>query len=88
MPAVAAYLSDKNKEGAEGHLKINLKGVGIGNGLTDPLRQYPQVRFKRWLLFSLFFLSKKMTWIARVRVLAVVVALVLLRMWQQKKSRI
>eukprot|EP00123_Amoebidium_parasiticum_P011856 comp20942_c1_seq1/m.27989 comp20942_c1_seq1/g.27989 ORF comp20942_c1_seq1/g.27989 comp20942_c1_seq1/m.27989 type:complete len:455 (-) comp20942_c1_seq1:446-1810(-) len=37
VPAVAAKILKENQKGA---VKINLKGVGIGNGLTNPLIQF------------------------------------------------
>lgn len=43
-PSIASRIFEGNKKG-EG-LKINLKGLGVGNGLTDPLiqyRYYPQM---------------------------------------------
>jgi len=43
-PTFAAYFLDQNAAIANGRLvgtRINLKVLGIGNGLTDPLSQYP-----------------------------------------------
>lgn len=41
VPAVASYINEQNKKlpKASGE-RINLRGIGIGNGLTDPLVQY------------------------------------------------
>ena len=39
-PAISSRIFEGNQDLAEGALKINLKGVGVGNGLTDPLIQY------------------------------------------------
>ncbi|RDX56185.1 serine carboxypeptidase [Lentinus brumalis] len=43
-PTIAAYILDQNARIANGTVKgttINLHFLGIGNGLTDPLSQYP-----------------------------------------------
>jgi len=40
-PNVAWRVLQGNKEAAEDGLKINLKGLAVGNGLTDPELQYP-----------------------------------------------
>lgn len=40
VPAVGAKIVTENANLAAGNLKINLKGVGIGNGWVDPLIQY------------------------------------------------
>jgi cathepsin A (carboxypeptidase C) len=41
VPAVANYIHTRNKMNGSGSGgKINLKGIGIGNGLTDPVNQY------------------------------------------------
>lgn len=37
VPAVANFIHTKNRSG---NSQINLKGIGIGNGLTDPVHQY------------------------------------------------
>ena len=39
-PALTYAVSQGNKK--PGNLKINLRGVGVGNGLTVPLAQYPE----------------------------------------------
>jgi cathepsin A (carboxypeptidase C) len=39
-PAISARIFEGNQANVEGTVKINLKGVGVGNGLTDPLIQY------------------------------------------------
>ena len=39
-PALTYAVSQGNK--VPGNLRINLKGVGVGNGLTVPLAQYPE----------------------------------------------
>lgn len=38
VPSVASLIQSKNMD--NDFKKINLKGIGIGNGLTDPLHQY------------------------------------------------
>jgi hypothetical protein len=43
-PPPPPQVNEKNKDLKDGELRINLKGIGIGNGLTDPLHQYAQVR--------------------------------------------
>jgi carboxypeptidase C (cathepsin A) len=40
VPAVAAYIDRQNQIGAG--MDINIQGVAIGNGLVDPLLQYPE----------------------------------------------
>lgn len=41
VPAVANYIHTENKRGGgNSSARINLKGIGIGNGLTDPVHQY------------------------------------------------
>eukprot|EP00127_Corallochytrium_limacisporum_P005670 Clim_evm49s210 gene=Clim_evmTU49s210 len=42
VPAVAARVQIWNKNAKSEDEKINLVGIGIGNGLTDPLHQYPE----------------------------------------------
>lgn len=37
MPAIAYYLLNEGMD-----VQLNLKGIAIGNGLTDPYAQYPQ----------------------------------------------
>jgi len=37
VPAIAHYLENEGKD-----VNLNLKGIAIGNGLTDPYEQYPQ----------------------------------------------
>jgi cathepsin A (carboxypeptidase C) len=39
-PGVAHAIFEKNKDVPEGAVRINLSGLGIGNGLTDPVTQY------------------------------------------------
>ena len=39
-PGVAHTIFEKNKDVAEGLVSINLKGLSVGNGLTDPVVQY------------------------------------------------
>jgi cathepsin A (carboxypeptidase C) len=39
-PGIAHTIFTKNQDLAEGNIHINLAGVGIGNGLTDPQIQY------------------------------------------------
>mmetsp|Transcript_9736 Transcript_9736/g.14681 ORF Transcript_9736/g.14681 Transcript_9736/m.14681 type:complete len:415 (+) Transcript_9736:161-1405(+) len=39
-PAISSRIFEGNQAALEGTVKINLKGVGVGNGLTDPLIQY------------------------------------------------
>ncbi|GBG30711.1 Carboxypeptidase Y [Hondaea fermentalgiana] len=40
VPAFANRIFNENKDRAEGVPHINLKGFGVGNGLTDPVEQY------------------------------------------------
>ena len=40
MPAVANIVFTNNKNLAPGDVWINLAGIAIGNGLTNPLVQY------------------------------------------------
>jgi cathepsin A (carboxypeptidase C) len=40
-PAIAHRVWKGNKKAAEKTVKLNLAGLGIGNGLTDPEHQYP-----------------------------------------------
>lgn len=40
VPAISKRIWDSNNDLAEGDVKINLVGFGIGNGLTDPKVQY------------------------------------------------
>lgn len=40
VPAISHQIFEGNKN--SNNVKIDMKGVGIGNGLTDPLLQYPQ----------------------------------------------
>ncbi|KNC84790.1 hypothetical protein SARC_02998 [Sphaeroforma arctica JP610] len=42
VPAMAARIQVNNKAKKDGDVKINLRGVGIGNGLTNPAIQYAQ----------------------------------------------
>mmetsp|Transcript_57008 Transcript_57008/g.116668 ORF Transcript_57008/g.116668 Transcript_57008/m.116668 type:complete len:457 (-) Transcript_57008:10-1380(-) len=39
-PAISSRIFEGNQANVEGTVKINLKGVGVGNGLTDPYIQY------------------------------------------------
>jgi len=39
-PAISHRIWMGNKTEQEGHLKLNLKGLAVGNGLTDPEEQY------------------------------------------------
>lgn len=39
-PSIASRIFEGNNNLQEGDLKINLAGLGVGNGLTDPLIQY------------------------------------------------
>lgn len=39
-PAIAHRIWRGNKAEKDGHLKLNLKGLAVGNGLTDPEEQY------------------------------------------------
>jgi len=41
-PALTYLVSQGNLHPAPGNIKINLKGLGVGNGLTVPLAQYPE----------------------------------------------
>ena len=41
-PALSYAVSQGNLHPAPGAIKINLKGFGVGNGLTVPLAQYPE----------------------------------------------
>ena len=41
-PALSYLVSQSNANLPPGDVKINLKGVGVGNGLTVPLAQYPE----------------------------------------------
>ena len=40
VPAVSNYVYEQNKNIADGNVKVNIQGVGIGNGLTKPTVQY------------------------------------------------
>jgi len=40
VPAVSNEIYTRNKDLAQGDVHVNLKGIGIGNGLTDPVIQY------------------------------------------------
>jgi len=40
VPAIAYHIWEKNQEESEDAVKIPMKGIGIGNGLTDPEEQY------------------------------------------------
>jgi cathepsin A (carboxypeptidase C) len=40
IPAVTHRIFDGNSKLQEGDIKIDLKGMGIGNGMTDPQEQY------------------------------------------------
>lgn len=39
VPSLGDFVYESNKNNT---FKINLKGIGIGNGLVDPLTQYPE----------------------------------------------
>ncbi|GAB2276808.1 hypothetical protein Dimus_011522 [Dionaea muscipula] len=41
VPAFASRVHQGNQAAGSGNIKINLKGIAIGNGLTDPGIQYP-----------------------------------------------
>ncbi len=42
MPAISYAIAQGNAALANGNVKIQLEGVGIGNGLTVPVVQYPE----------------------------------------------
>ena len=42
VPAVTHGIYTRNKDPANADVKLNLRGFAIGNGLTDPINQYPQ----------------------------------------------
>lgn len=51
VPAICAKIVEEN---AKGGYQINLRGMAVGNGLTDPIKQYPQYQVRVFVLFFLF----------------------------------
>jgi len=43
LPAIGNFVVNQNKNVQPGNIKLNLIGVGIGDGLTDPLIQFGQM---------------------------------------------
>jgi cathepsin A (carboxypeptidase C) len=56
-PAIAHAILTKNLQGGF-PVVLNLQGLGLGNGLTDPVTQY-QVRTLLPCWFTYIFLKKK-----------------------------